>query len=78
MARRRRRSSDILVPFALFAVLFALIGLVQRFILPDGPSQAERERRRHLENCLEAERSLGDSLYQERPDCRDVLDARPR
>jgi hypothetical protein len=32
------------------------------------------EDRAAMENCIMAERSLGDSIYQERPDCRAFLD----
>lgn len=28
------------------------------------------------ESCVEAENSLGDSIYAERPDCREVLEPR--
>jgi|GEM_PF-3328824 len=38
------------------------------------PSAQERAR---LESCVAAERSLGDSVYRERPDCRAILQPLP-
>jgi len=37
----------------------------------DDLAAQERER---VEDCIAAQRSLGDSVFKERPDCRDLLD----
>lgn len=37
-----------------------------------GPMSTQVE---NYENCVAAERLLGDSIYQERPNCRDILEA---
>ena len=49
-----------------------------RFVDWRGPvDEMDPEERAALESCIMAERSLGDSVYRERPDCRDVLEPRP-
>ena len=49
-----------------------------RFIDWNGPvDDLSKEDRSAMESCIMAERSLGDSLYQQRPDCRKFLGERP-
>ena len=49
-----------------------------RFVDWSGPADdlAAQDRAR-LEGCIMAERSLGDSVYRERPDCRAILQPLP-
>lgn len=56
-----------------------LIGILaftwSRFVDWSGPlDEMPPDDRAALESCIMAERSLGDSIYRERPDCRAVLE----
>lgn len=55
-------------------VLF-LLAIISMVVFVDWSLAPSNEHMEAYENCIKAEQSLGDSIYQERPDCRAVLEA---
>lgn len=61
----------------MFSVVLIVIGAFtwSRFIDWSGPLDDMPDKdRAALESCIMAERSLGDGIYLERPDCRKILE----
>jgi hypothetical protein len=77
MDRLKRLKKAMFVDGGLFFSVVLLTAVVfswTAFVDWGGPvDDLAAEERARLEDCAAAERALGDSVLQERPDCKDVL-----
>lgn len=62
------RRSDII------GIILCIAALLSLWYFVDWGVDRADERLKHHENCIEAERALGDDIYRERPDCRKTLE----
>jgi len=58
----------------ILGIALLIAAIVSLWAFTDWSWSPEDEACEHEANCIEAERSLGDGIYLERPDCREVLE----